>query len=337
MTPNNHKNNQTRRRDLIDRKIIYELDLDARIPITQLAKKLRQPRETINYRIARLVQDGIIRKFVTMIDTAKLGYSVYKMYFKFQNIDKKTEEEAIAWLTQNKYIYWVATAKGKWDLNITIFANNINHFDEIMSGFITRYGQYIQEQEFNTTLSVGIMSKDWILPEQKKYSKIVTFGSKVIDTKIDHTDVEILRILANNARMPAMAIARKIKSTQKIVIYRMKQLEEKGIILGYTTSLDLEKLDMQFFKATIALNTLQPRIRTKIIEYCRNNPHIGFLIFCVGTWPLELELIVKNNTQFYAVMDELRQSIPEIRGYDTMIFPKEYKFDWMPLCYEAER
>lgn len=323
--------------NLLDRKIIYELDLNARIPVTQLAKRLRQSRETVNYRINALIKRGIIRKFVTMIDSAKLGYSIYKMYFKFQNISKEKEQEAIKWLVNNKYIYWIASAKGKWDLNITIFAKNINHFDEIISEFISTYGQYILEQEFNTTLKVGIMSKDWIMPEQKKYSKIVHFGTEVYNTKIDQTDVEILRILANNARMSAIDIAKKIKSTQKIVIYRIKQLEQKRIILGYTTSLNLEALDMQFFKATISFNVLQDKTKMKIVEHCRKDPNIGFLIFCVGTWPLELELVVKNNTQFYEVMDKFREAIPEIKGYDTIIFPKEYKFDWMPLCYESNQ
>lgn len=323
--------------DLIDRKILYELDINSRIPITQLAKKIRQSRETTTYRINNLTKKGIIRKFVTMINPAKLGYSIYKMYFKFQNITREKEQEAIKWLINNKYIYWVAVAKGRWDLNITIFAKDIHMFEEIMSDFITKYGQYISEQEFNTTLKVGIMSKDWIIQNHKTYSKISYVGEEITNSDIDQKDVEILRIIANNARMPAIDIAKKINSTQKIVLYRLKQLENKRIILGYTASLNLEVLDMQFFKATISFNVLQEKTKQKIIEYCRNDPNINFLIFCVGALPVELEIIVHNNNQFYDVMDRFKETFPEMKGYETIIFPKEYKFDWMPLCYEANQ
>ena len=320
----------------IDRKILHELDANARIPLTQLARKLRQSRELVNYRVNSLLRQGIIRKFVAMINPAKLGYCIYKMYFKFQNLSKKTEHEAIAWLVENNFIYWVATAKGKWDLNITVFARNINHFEEIISGFISAYGRYIADLEFNTTLEVGIMAKDWILPEDRLFSKIAFVGGESSDSRIDKVDVEILRVLANNARISAMELGKKIKATQKVVIYRIRQLEKKGIILGYTTSLDLEKLGVQFFKANVSFNVMSSAMKKKIVEYSRHIPQIGFLIFCVGSWPVELELIVKDNTEFYAVMDSLREQFPEMKGYETMIFPNEYKFDWMPLCYKAE-
>lgn len=322
--------------DNLDRRILYELDINARIPVTQLARKLRLSREKVNYRINTLMKKGVIRKFVTMIDPTKLGYSVYKMFFKFQNLSKEKEKEMVDYLTNNHYIYWIASARGKWDLNMTIFAKDINHLDEILFEFFSKYGRYILEQEFNTTLNVGIMSKDWILPEQKLKSKIVFFAGKIEDLKIDKIDVELLKVLANNARISATELAKKIHSSERIVIYRMKNLEKLGIILGYTTSLNLEILEMQFFKANINFNFLSKSEKEKVIEYCKNNPNIGFIIFCIGSWPLELELIVKDNRQFYDIMEDFRQRFPEMKGYDTMIFPIEYKFDWMPLCYKAE-
>jgi DNA-binding Lrp family transcriptional regulator len=322
--------------DKIDRKIIYELDINARIPVTQLSRKLHLSREKVNYRINNLVKKGIIRKFVTMINPTKLGYSVYKMFFKFQNLDKEKEKQMISYLTKNDYIYWIASAQGRWDLNMTIFAKDINHFDEILSDFVSKYGKYILEQEFNTTLKIGILSKNWILEKEKAIRKLVMFGDRVENILIDKIDVEILRILANNGRMNSTEIARKIKSTERKVIYRMKNLEKVGIILGYTTSLNLELLDMQFFKATIDWKLLSHEEKDKLIEYCKSNPNLGFFVFCVGSWPFEAEFIVKNNKQFYEIIGDIRQKFPEIKGFETIIFPIEYKFDWMPLCYKAE-
>ena len=162
------------------------------------------------------------------------------------------------------------------------------------------------------------------------------FGDRVENILIDKIDVEILRILANNGRMNSTEIARKIKSTERKVIYRMKNLEKVGIILGYTTSLNLELLDMQFFKATIDWKLLSHEEKDKLIEYCKSNPNLGFFVFCVGSWPFEAEFIVKNNKQFYEIIGDIRQKFPEIKGFETIIFPIEYKFDWMPLCYKAE-
>jgi len=99
--------------DLIDRKVLCELDLNSRTPVTKIAKKLKQSRERINYRINNLIKTGVIRKFVTMINPAKLGYSIYKMFFKFQNVTKQIEQEIIDWFVNDNYIYWVANTKGR--------------------------------------------------------------------------------------------------------------------------------------------------------------------------------------------------------------------------------
>ena len=316
---------------------MYELDLNARISTTQLAKKLRVGRETTNYRINRLLEKGIIRKFVTMTNPAKFGYSVYKLFLKFQNLDSEKEKELVDFLVRNNYCYWIADCRGKWDLNFCVFAKNINHYEEIMSEFFETYGSYILDQEFNTTLEVGIMSKDWLLPEKKLHSKVVYFGGNHADMGIDKTDLQLLKILANNGRMNANKIAEKMNSTTRIVLYRMKELEKKGVILGYTTSLNLNILKKQFFKAIIYFTHFNKKLKQKIKEYSLNNPQIGFFVFCIGSWSLELELIVKDNEQFYKLMDDLKQNFPEMKGYEFLMFPEEYKFDWVPQCYKPEK
>lgn len=322
---------------LIDRRILYELDLNARISTTQLARKLRIGRETTKYRIDRLLERGIIRKFITMINPAKFGYSVYKLFLKFQNIDSNKEKELRDFLINNDYVYWISSCRGKWDLNFCVFAKNINDYEEIMSDFFEQYGEFILEQEFNTTLEVGIMSKDWLLPEKKLLSRLVYFGGDYLDIRINKIDLQLLKILANNGRMNANKIAEKMNSTTRIVLYRMKELEKKGVILGYTISLDLSMLKKQFFKTIIYFTHFNKKLKEKIIEYSRNNKNIGFFVFCVGSWSLELELIVDDNNQFYELMDKFKETFSEMKGYEFLMFPKEYKFDWAPQCYKSER
>ncbi len=322
--------------DNTDRKILYELDLNARIPLTQLAKKLKIGREMAQYRVTQLQRNGIIRKFVTMGNPTKFGYCIYKLYFKFQNMTPEKFKEILQWLINNNFVYWVASCKGRWDLNITVFARTINHFDETISPFYEKYGEYILDQEFNTTLQVGIMSKDWLLSEKKAASKVTFFGGEYEDIGIDKTEIELLRTIANNGRMSALQIAKKMNTTARIILYRLKELEKKEVILGHTTSLDLELLQKQFFKAMIYFNKFNRFIRDKIIQYCKQKPQIGFFIFCVGSWPVEIELIVDNNKQFYDIMDDMQAHFPEMKKYDFVIMPQEYKFDWIPQCYQAE-
>jgi DNA-binding Lrp family transcriptional regulator len=320
--------------DLVDKKILYELDKNARTSTARIARTLRQSRERINYRIKRFEEKGIIRKYVTLIDPVMLGYANYKLYYRFQNLSKELEQEIVKHFIDHDHVYWVASCQGNWDLTLTIFAENIQHFDKLLSEFYSRYGEYILDQEFNTTLSIGVCGKDWLVPEGRE-QKFTPIADQQLSLSIDKKDVELLRILANNARLSAMELSRKTGLTQRQVLYRMKELEEKKIIMKYTTSLNLEVLGKQFFKTNLNFSHMDEKTKKKLIEFYKSEPSVGFFVFCVGSWPTEIELICEDNTEYFAVIDRLRETFPELKSYETIIFPREYKFEWMPRCYKA--
>jgi Lrp/AsnC family transcriptional regulator, leucine-responsive regulatory protein len=315
--------------DLIDRKMLSILDMKGRMPLTTLSKRLRISRDTANYRLQRLIREGIIKKFIAQIDTAKLGYSVYKLFYRFQNIDKEKKKDIFQWFMNNEFIYWVAESRGKWDANITIFAEDIHQFNTIMTEFVNKYGNYVAEQEFNTTVEVGALQKNWKIPSQNRDLRKL-FSEKPEKNKLDEIDMKILRLISNNARLKTTEIAQILKTTERIIHYRLDYLEKNKLILGYSISVDYNKLGKHFFKSIVYLNTLSTSLKNKIIEYCKFNQSIIYYILCVGSWPLELEFAVDSNDEYYEEMDKFKELFPEIRGYETIIFPKEYKFEWIP-------
>ena len=59
---------------------------------------------------------------------------------------------------------------------------------------------------------------------------------------MDETDVKILRVLTSNARVSSRKIGKEIGVSIGTVLSRTKKMEEDGVIKGYTTVLDHEKL-----------------------------------------------------------------------------------------------
>jgi|SRR5580658_1611105 DNA-binding Lrp family transcriptional regulator len=59
--------------DDVDRRLIDELRRDSRTPATVLARRLKIPRVTIQYRLRRLRKSGVIRRFTVMVDRAADG------------------------------------------------------------------------------------------------------------------------------------------------------------------------------------------------------------------------------------------------------------------------
>ena len=325
------------RLDLIDKKILVQLDNNSRQSNNIIAKKLRISREKVDYRIKRLLKNGVIKKFPTIINPTKFGYSMHKLYFQFQNLNPEKEKEIIDWLVKNPFVQWVTNCKGKWDLNIIVFAHDVEHFNSIMQEFYNTFGEFIYSQNFNITLAVGNMEKGWILKDKNHMSKIIYTANEREDAGLDETDLEILKIIANNSRMSIIKIAKEIKITARRAQYRIKNLERKNVINGYTVSLDYNILNKQFYKVIFYINVITDTLKKKLITYCQKRYDMPFFIFSVGEWPFEVEYVVDDIQEFYATIEDIKSVFPEIKRHESIWLSKEHKFDFMPLCYEPTK
>ncbi len=81
--------------DLKDRKILYELDKNARQTLSQIGKNVRLPKSVVAYRIKKLEETGIIKNFYTVINFYKLGYINLAIYVNYQYYTPAIEKEII--------------------------------------------------------------------------------------------------------------------------------------------------------------------------------------------------------------------------------------------------
>lgn len=61
---------------------------------------------------------------------------------------------------------------------------------------------------------------------------------------IDEIDIRILSIIQDNARTPNAEIARQIGMAPSAILERIRKLEERGIVKGYTARLDPRSLGL---------------------------------------------------------------------------------------------
>ena len=75
--------------DLKDRKIISALDMNARMPLTELAKKVGLSRQVVEYRIKRMKEEGVILGAKAVFDSAAVNYKWYRTAFRMLNVKKE--------------------------------------------------------------------------------------------------------------------------------------------------------------------------------------------------------------------------------------------------------
>ena len=116
--------------DLKDRKILAELDFNARQPISKIAKNVNMSKEVVLYRIKKLENTRIIKQYYVIINASKLGYYYCRLLVKFQSISKEIEERIIAYLKGNPRIAYLGILQGSWDLLIGYWVKDLKEFEE---------------------------------------------------------------------------------------------------------------------------------------------------------------------------------------------------------------
>lgn len=316
--------------DLKDRKLLYELDKNSRTSYSELAKKVRLSKEVAFHRINRLIKNGIILRFQTIVSTHRLGYQSYKLYFKLQNLTSEIRSKIEAFFLANDYVYWVGNCQGRWDLIIAVWAKNIQDFGKFEDEILCRFSDHIQEKEVSISRKSIQLNRKWFYSENEERIES-DFGEDLEEIKIDNIDLKILKYLADNSRIKITDLAEKTGVSITVVRYRLKQLEQNKVILGYKYALNPKLLNYETCKALISFKNLNTEKRRQFVSYCKMNPNIINIVLTIGSWDMEIEFEVKNFDEYYKLMNDLQEKYGDIiKSYESVLFSSEPKQIFMP-------
>ncbi len=310
--------------DRIDRKLLYELDKNSRQPITQLAKKLRLNRNTVEYRLNRLVEKRIIKQFVTLFNPLAFNNQLYKIYLQLQNINETKEKEIIEYL-QTLPLYWLAKSYGKWDFMVGIRANSPKEFNKIKLDVLSKLEEHIVNKNITLMVNAPFFDRDYLV-DNKVHARMKYFLQDIV-IPLDDKDKQILKILSTNSRTTSIDISSKVNLSLKTTIQRIKRLEKGNVIIGYKISLNLEKIGCKFMKAFISLKNVAERDHKRFIAYCMNLPNLIHLVECIGEWDFEPEFEITNEQEFYNILNSIRTEFSKIiKTIDVVTIVKEFEY-----------
>ncbi|MCK4589754.1 MAG: AsnC family transcriptional regulator [Nanoarchaeota archaeon] len=308
--------------DKTDRKILAELDKNCRIPLTTLAKRVRKSRQAVEYRINQLIKKNIILSFNTAINPYKLGYKVYKTYFQLKNIPEE-KEKLLEFLKTCGRVYWFGECDGEWNLIFGVFARSDYEFYDLKNELFAKFGKIIIKHRGTILLDAQQFPKMYFTDQ---ISKPVLFGGKLESFELKEIDKKILFNTVNQARISIINVAKKVGSTPIIVRNRLKKLEKVGVIIQHRTSINLEKLGIEFFKAIVHLEKQDKLSEKKLLLYVSQLSNIQY--FIRNLWDIELELIVSDYIEYNQIINKIKKEFPEmIRNVETVIMKSDV---WIP-------
>ncbi|MCK5022979.1 MAG: Lrp/AsnC family transcriptional regulator [Candidatus Aenigmarchaeota archaeon] len=305
-----------------DKKILYELDVDASINLKDLARKIGRSKEFISYRIKRLENEKVINGYTAIVDMSKLGYFTFRIYLKFQNCDEDRVNEMVDYLKEEEQVWTIAQLHGKWDYAFFVGVKKTHNFHKIWKGFLSEFKGNMKENKIAIYSPVHNFNKRFFMPSGSKViEKVIGTGER---ENIDELDMKIINTWGVNVRQSSSEIAKKLKTNPKTISSRIKILRKKKIIVGTKIDLDQSKLGYQGYRVDLSLNSVEKN--KELFLYCKNHPNIYQINDSIGGADFELEVIVKDMDSLLKMMNEMMKEFKGIiRNYEYFsffVFPK---------------
>ncbi|MBW2997174.1 Lrp/AsnC family transcriptional regulator [Candidatus Woesearchaeota archaeon] len=315
--------------DAKDKKILSELDMDARQPVSAIAKKVGLSKEVVNYRIKQLEKKKVITGYYTVLNVTKLGLMFCRLFTRFQNVDLAKEKEIVAFAGKHPQICWVVSTKGPWDMVFVVLVNKISDFKRISDNFSFKYSTYFQNRFVSIATKIRHMKHNYLYGT--KDDREAVLGGDDGDVDIDETDYKILSILARDARISTLEIARRLDITPNTVKYRIKKMLDSGVILCFRAGIGIKKIGYQRHKVILTLQNMTEAKMMKMIEFLRQNPNIVYITEAIGGGDMELEIDVKGSNELHENMTRIRSEFGElIKDYEICMTYSEEQINYLP-------
>ncbi len=314
--------------DEIDKKIMFELDKNSRRSIKEISKVLKLKKDTVAYRVKQLEENKIIYGYYTVIDYSKLGYMLGRLYIKFQNTNLEIEEKIINYLLNLKSTFTVYRTEGQCDLAIGFLVKSLEEYNEILIKFQEKYKKYIYDKKVSIFINWIQHYRNYLVEERlRDYSGLSTGKSEKMN--FDNVDVEILKTISENSKFSLIDLSKKLKLSSMALIYRIKQLQKKKIILGFRALIDYSKFNYEYYKIDLEIEDLTKLNQLK--NYAKQHPNVLYEDITMGGSDFEFDAELKGSEDFYKLIEDLKEKFPGlIRNYKYYKARKIYKYVYFP-------
>jgi DNA-binding Lrp family transcriptional regulator len=105
-----------------------------------------------------------------------------------------------------------------------------------------------------------------------------------------------------DARATESAVAKRAGLSKQLTHYRIKRLEQQGILKGTYAIIDHGRLGIKFYRVALKLGELSKEKKQEILAYLVRRS--GWIVSVLGPWDLWLSVYVEDDRQFMAFWRE---------------------------------
>ncbi len=137
--------------------------------------------------------------------------------------------------------------------------------------------------------------------------------------KLDKLDKQILRLIADDARIPFLEVARECNESGAAIHQRILKLTKMGILKGSHYVVDPEKIGYETC-AYIGLNLKSPETFDQVVEELKRIPEVVECHYTTGDFDMFIKLYAFNNHHLLNIIHDKLQPLGLSRSETIISF-----------------
>jgi Lrp/AsnC family transcriptional regulator, leucine-responsive regulatory protein len=323
------------RLDLIDKKILLLLSYNARFSYATIGKQLHLSREAVKQRITKLQRQHVLLGFQAVIDRDVLGYSSFHIFTQLENPNR--EKSFIQAMQQDNHVNALIKYTNAYDFEIAYVVKDafalskkmqhLSSLGTLATNVFTLLQPFVSRSYPRCLCDFSLEVKS----PKKDGSFSTHFKRKKTTVKIDEKDYLILHILAREARISMVDLARKVHTSVDTVIYRIKKLIQGQVIRGFRPIINYAALGNSVYCFLFTFKNYSAVKESMFRTYVQQHKHVLWSTTCLGPAQNISYIVVKDAFEFQDIVQEFRQKFSDvISSYQTLLSFAEYKYTFLP-------
>lgn len=307
----------------LERLIVRELQLDGRIPFTQVAQRLGTSRQTVQRRYTGLLAGRVLR-VVGVVDPVAPGYVEWLV--RVQCRPGQAQPLARA-LSSRSEVTWVNLASGGAELICTVRAPDEEHRDELLLERLPRASQLTGLTAHSFLHRFADETPGWsgyltgaVAPAPASSWRPAPPMPE--DRVVDSADRALIDLLRRDGRAAYRDLARRLGTTGEQVADRMARLRGDGVL---RIAVELDPVPFGFPAIAYLWLSVVPRHVDEVGRALAVQPEVLFSAALSGPANLVAAVATRSTRDLYRYLTEGVSGLPGVQQLEVVPVLRQVK------------
>lgn len=294
----------------LERDVIGALFFNADAKVSEVARELGMREHRVRSAIQRLKQEKIVSPHF-YINPSRLGLTDFSIVASLPSHGATEKKRLMDALQSSEYVSFLSKTGGKWEFTIGVLARGPHDLARFFEGISQAIGSIPFQKIVSVQTAVHFFPPKYLRGEAP-LTRTLSYRAEERPADIDGLDLRILAALHDIQDINYPLIARKVGIAQTTLAYRIKGLQSKGVLLGWSLYPNAAKLGIIPYRFIVRLNSTNSSVRKRLYDFCKHQLNIAFLGEEIGAWDYEMSGRFEAAHEVAAFVEEFRNSFRDI-------------------------